>query len=48
MKIIDSIPAQVARKRAEFLFSPKQSANGYEEAFYKAAYLQKSKSSRVK
>jgi glycosyltransferase involved in cell wall biosynthesis len=48
MKKASSIPPQVPRKRAEFLFSPKQSANGYEEAFYKAAYMQKSKNIRVK
>jgi len=36
---IDKIPPQLPRKRAEFLFSPKHSIDGYEEAFTKAIYL---------
>lgn len=39
---IDKIPPSVPRKRAEFLFSPKNNADGYEEAFLKAMYLKKS------
>lgn len=41
VSLVDSIPANVPRKRAEFLFSPTQCANGYEEAFLKAIYLNK-------
>ena len=36
---IESISPLLPRKRAEFLFSPKHSADGYEEAFTKAIYL---------
>lgn len=39
---IDKIPPSVPRKRAEFLFSPKNNADGYEESFLKAMYLKKS------
>jgi len=38
---VDRIPSSVPRKRAEFLFSPKTAAKGYEEAFLKAIYLKK-------
>jgi len=39
---VNKIPPSVPRKRAEFLFSPKHNADGYEEAFVKAMYLKKS------
>lgn len=39
LKNSEPVPPEVPRKRAEFLFSPKTSASGYEEAFIKAAYL---------
>lgn len=38
---LDYIPPEIPRKRAEYLFSPKHAANGYEEAFFKALYLKK-------
>jgi glycosyltransferase involved in cell wall biosynthesis len=40
---LDSIPPQVPRKRAEFLFSSKHNVDGYEEAFLKAMYLEEKK-----
>jgi len=40
---LDSIPPQVPRKRAEFLFSPRHNVDGYEEAFLKAMYLEEKK-----
>ena len=39
MKKVESIPSQVPRKRAEFLFSPQHNVDGYEEAFAKAIFL---------
>jgi len=39
---VDSVPQEIPRKRAEFLFSPEHNADGYEEAFVKAMYLKKS------
>lgn len=42
IKGVNKIPPSVPRKRAEFLFSPKHNADGYEEAFVKAMYLKKS------
>lgn len=42
MPLLDKIPPQVPRKRAEFLFSAKHNVDGYEEAFTKAMYLKES------
>jgi glycosyltransferase involved in cell wall biosynthesis len=41
MKKMNRIPPEVPRKRAEHLFSAAHNVDGYEEAFFKAIYLNK-------